>query len=436
MPIFQAGNSKRMKLLISNAEIIDMNSPFHGKICDVLVHAGRIEKISPSTKKDPVIPKGYKHIKAQNQYLMPGLMDMRADFCDPGLEHKETLESGAKVALSGGFTDVALLPSTKPPRDSKIGIDYVKNKSIQLPINLHPYGCLSKDRNGVDIAEMYDMFQTGAVGFTDGNRSVQHSGLLLRALIYNKIFGGVCLVFPEDKFLSEGGKMHEGDVSTSLGLKGVPSLAEELMVHRDIELVKYSQGKLHFSGISSKGSVEIIRKAKKQGIAVTADVCFANLCFTDENLKEYDSNFKLVPHLRGKSDQKALWEGVQDGTIDAIVSNHHPQDKENKALEFEYALPGMITLQAMLPILWHSKPKFVSHEKLIQALSFQPRQILNIQQSEIKVNEEANFILFDPKLTWLYEFNHSKSENTPFLKTQITGAITHVFCKNQLHVHM
>ncbi|MCG9880618.1 MAG: dihydroorotase [Bacteroidia bacterium] len=425
-----------MKLLISSAEVIDLNSPFHGKICDILVTGGVIEKITVSTKSEPILPKGYKLIKAKNQYVMPGLFDMRADFCDPGFEHKETLESGAKVALSGGFTDVALLPSTNPPRDSKIGIDYVKNKSKNLPIHLHPYGCLSKDRNGVDISEMYDMFSAGAVGFTDGNRSVQHSGLLLRALMYNKIFGGLCLVYPEDKFLSEGGKMHEGEMSTSLGLKGVPSLAEELMVHRDIELAKYSQGRLHFSGISSKGSVELIRKAKKQGVAVSADVCFANLCYTDESLKDYDSNFKLVPHIRGKADQKALWEGIQDGTIDAIVSNHQPQDKESKQLEFEYALPGIISLQTMFPVLWQQKPKSVSAEKLVQALSSQPRNILEIAQAEIKENSEANFVLFNPSLQWTYEFNHSKSENTPLLKTKITGAITHVACKNQLHTHV
>lgn len=360
---------------------------------------------------------------------------MRADFCDPGFEHKESLQSGAKVALSGGFTDVALLPSTLPARDSKIGIEYVVNQSKQLPINLHPYGCLSQNRDGKEMAELYDMFQAGAIGFTDGNRSVGHSGLLLRALLYNKIFGGLSLVLANDTNLSEGALMHEGNVSTTLGLKGIPYLAEELIVQRDIELVKYTGGKLHFSAISSKGSVELIRKAKKQGLEITADVAFANLCFTDEDLLEYDSNFKLFPPLRSKQDQKALWAGIEDGTIDAIVSNHQPQNKENKEVEFEYAQPGMITLQTLLPILLKNKPASVQIGSVIHALSSAPRKVLGIQNCIIQKEGIASLCLFDPKLVWTFEFNHSKSENTPFLKKKIQGAITHVICKSQLHSH-
>jgi dihydroorotase len=424
-----------MKFLISKAQVVDLRSPFHGKICDIWLHNGQIEKIQLAGSSVAGSNKSYKLIDANGSYIMPGFCDMRADFCDPGNEQKETLESGAKVALSGGFTDIALLPSTNPARDSKIGIDYVLNHSKNLPVYLHAYGCISKDRNGEDLAELYDMKLAGAIGFTDANRPIQHSGLLLRALLYNKIFDGLTLVYPEDKFLSEGTKMHEGEMSTLLGLKGVPSLAEELMVHRDIELVKYTGGKLHFSAISSKGAVELIRKAKKQGLQISADVAFANLCFTDENLKDYDTHFKLIPHLRTKADQKALWEGIQDGTIDAIVSNHQAQDKESKQVEFEYALPGMISLQALLPALLQAKPKQVELAKVIAALTFQPRNILNLVQAEINENTLANFLLFNPNRNWKYEFNHSKSENTPLLKTTLQGTITHVMCKSQLHIH-
>jgi dihydroorotase len=236
-----------MKLLISNVQVCDSKSPHHGKTCDVWINGERIENIQVSNSKNTApTTKGYKLIDGKGQLLIPGLFDMRADFCDPGFEHKESLQSGAKVALSGGFTDVALLPSTLPARDSKIGIEYVVNQSKQLPINLHPYGCLSQNRDGKEMAELYDMFQAGAIGFTDGNRSVGHSGLLLRALLYNKIFGGLSLVLANDTNLSEGALMHEGNVSTTLGLKGIPYLAEELIVQRDIELVKYTGGKLHF----------------------------------------------------------------------------------------------------------------------------------------------------------------------------------------------
>ncbi len=425
-----------MKLLISNVQVCDSKSPHHGKTCDVWINGERIENIQVSNSKNtaPTI-KGYKLIDGKGQLLIPGLFDMRADFCDPGFEHKESLQSGAKVALSGGFTDVALLPSTLPARDSKIGIEYVVNQSKQLPINLHPYGCLSQNRDGKEMAELYDMFQAGAIGFTDGNRSVGHSGLLLRALLYNKIFGGLSLVLANDTNLSEGALMHEGNVSTTLGLKGIPYLAEELIVQRDIELVKYTGGKLHFSAISSKGSVELIRKAKKQGLEITADVAFANLCFTDEDLLEYDSNFKLFPPLRSKQDQKALWAGIEDGTIDAIVSNHQPQNKENKEVEFEYAQPGMITLQTLLPILLKNKPASVQIGSVIHALSSAPRKVLGIQNCTIQKDGIASLCLFDPKLVWTFEFNHSKSENTPFLKKKIQGAITHVICKSQLHSH-
>lgn len=424
-----------MKFLIRNAQVIDLSSPFHGKTCDLWLTNGHIEKIQVAGKGTTKLEKTYKLIDASGSYVMPGFCDMRADFCDPGNEQKETLHSGSMAALSGGFTDLAILPATNPARDSKIGIAYVINQSKNLPINLHAYGCISKDRMGEDMAELYDMKMAGAVGFTDGNKSIQHSGLLLRTLQYNKIFNGLTLVLAEDNCLSEGAFMHEGEMSTSLGLKGIPAIAEELMVQRDIELVKYTGGRLHFSGISSKGSVDLIRKAKKNGLFVTADVAFANLCFTDENLKEYDAHFKLVPPLRSKQDQKALWEGIQDGTIDAICSNHHPQDKENKQVEFEYALPGMITLQVLLPVLLQHKPKQIELPKVIAALTSQPRSILNLDQAVIKENAPANLLVFDPTCKWNYEVNHSKSENTPLLKTSIQGAITHVLCKNQLHIH-
>ncbi|MCF8254938.1 MAG: dihydroorotase [Bacteroidia bacterium] len=422
-----------MKLLISNAQVCDIRSPFHGKICSIWVSGGTIEQILPSSKKEQITPKGYKIIDAKGQLLMPGLVDMRADFCDPGNEQKESLQTGANAALHGGFTNVVLLPATLPVRDSKIGIEYVLNQSQKLPIHVHAYGCLSHNRDGKEMAELYDMSLAGALGFTDGNRSIANSGLLMRSLLYTKIFNGLNLVLANDAYLSEGGRMHEGNVSTLLGLKGIPSLAENTMVQRDIELVKYSGGKLHFSAITTKESVELIRKAKKQGLPITCDVAFANLCFTHENLAEYDSNFKLQPPLRSKNDQKALWDGVQDGTIDAIVSNHHPQNKESKEVEFEYALPGMITLQTLLPYLLSNKPNTVSTDKVIEALSANPREILGLPLLSIEEAADANFILYQEDKTWVYSKNYSRSENSPLLGKTLTGAITHVVCKDQLH---
>ncbi len=423
-----------MKLLISNAQVCDIQSPFHGKICDILVSGGVIEQITVSAKKAiDLETKGLKQLNAKGLLLFPGLFDMRADFCDPGNEHKETLQSGAKLALAGGFTDVAVLPSTIPARDSKIGIDYVVKQSNNLPINLYPYGCLSQNRDGEEMAELYDMKLAGAIGFTDGNRPIANSGLLLRTLLYNKIFNGLALVMADDANISAGGIMHEGETSMVLGLKGIPSLSEEIMIQRDIELVKYSEGRLHFSAITTKGSVDIIRKAKKQGLKVTADVAFANLCFADTNLLDYDANFKLVPPLRSKADQKALWDGVQDGTIDAIVSNHLPQNKENKEVEFEYAQPGMISLQVLLPILLANKPASVELSSVITALSAGPRNLLELPKIIIEKGAVASLTLFNSNKSWVFNNNLSKSENTPFIQQKIQGAIAHVVCKNALY---
>jgi dihydroorotase len=283
------------------------------------------------------------------------------------------------------------------------------------------------------MAELYDMKLAGAIGFTDGNRPIANSGLLLRTLLYNKIFNGLALVMADDANISAGGIMHEGETSMVQGLKGIPSLSEEIMIQRDIELVKYSEGRLHFSAITTKGTVEIIRRAKKQGLKVTADVAFANLCFADTNLLDYDANFKLVPPLRSKADQKALWDGVQDGTIDAIVSNHLPQNKENKEVEFEYAQPGMISLQVLLPILLANKPASVELSSVIRALSAGPRNLLELPKIMIEKGAVASLTLFNNNKSWVFNNNFSKSENTPFLKQKIQGAIAHVVCKNALY---
>ncbi len=424
-----------MKLLVCNALVCDSESPFNGKICDILVIDGRIDSVKPSLKRAfKSIPKTIKQFNAGKKLVSPGWFDLRADFCDPGFEYKEDLTSGAIVALAGGFTDVALLPSTNPSRDSKTGIEYVCGQSQNLPIDLHPYGCITQKREGKELAELFDMRQAGAIGFTDGNRPLVHAGILQRGLLYAKIFNGLLLSSPDDQNISEGGRIHEGEISTLLGLKGIPSHAEELMISRDIELLRYTGSRLHFSHISTKGSVELIRKAKKQGLSITCDVAIANLCFTDENLKDYDSVFKVYPPLRGKSDQKALWEGISDHTIDAIVSNHQPQNIENKEVEFEYAQVGMITLQAFLSMLLLNKPEDLPYDVLMKTLTSGPRKILGIGNISIQAGQIAKLVVFDPKQTWMYEQNLSKSKNSPFLHQKLTGKICAVVCKDDCHI--
>ncbi len=423
-----------MKLLVCNALVCDSESPFNGKTCDIYIVDHTIESIEISSKKAfSKVTKGVKQIDVKGNLVSPGWFDLRADFCDPGFEYKEDLASGSNAALWGGFTDIALLPSTNPARDSKTGIDYVMNQSQLSPVDLHPYGSITPKREGKELAELFDMKQAGAVGFTDGNRPLVHAGILQRALLYAKIFDGLLLSSPDDQHISEGGRIHEGEMSTLLGLKGIPSHAEEIMVNRDIELVKYTAGKLHFSHISSKGSVDLIRKAKKQGLSISCDVAIANLCFTDEDLKEYDSNFKLYPPLRSKSDQKALWDGIVDGTIDAISSNHQPQNIENKEVEFEYAHVGMITLQTFLPMLLLNKPKGLSLDTLVKAITTNPRKILGFENISVQSGQKAKLVIFDPNQSWVFSQNQSKSKNTPFLQQKLNGKINAVVCKGKYH---
>lgn len=421
-----------MKLLLTNANIIDVQSAFHTKKCDILINNGFIEDIQPSSKK--AFPTTLKTFDCKGASVSPGWADMRAALREPGFEYKEDLASAARAAVAGGYTIITCLPSTQPTLQTKADIEFVYRKAESLPVHILPYGALSKNREGVDMNELYDMFQAGAVAFTDANKPVSDAGLMLRALQYSNIFGGLVMSHADDTSLSAGGRMHEGPMSTSLGLKGIPPIAEELMVVRDLELAKYANAPVHIAHLSTKGSVEAIRKAKKQGIRVTCDVAVANLCFTDEHLSSFDSNYKLTPPLRSKADQKALWDGLMDGTIDCIVSDHHPEDIEHKQVEYEYAAQGMIMLQTAYSLLNQHAPKGFTEEMLVNALAVNPRMILK-QSLTISKGSEAELTLFDSKQTWNYSDsnNLSRSKNSPVLNTTLTGKILGVITKDQFY---
>lgn len=422
-----------MKLIISQALICDANSQYNGKTCDILIENGRIEAIATSQSGKIKPQKGMKEIPCKGKVLAPAFMDLRADFCDPGNEHRETLQTGAAAAIASGYSDVAVLPSTQPARDNKSAIEYVLNQNHHLPVTLHPLGCATKSREGKEMAELFDMKTAGAVAFTDGNRPIAHAGLLLRILQYNKIFNGILMVLAEDKELSGGGIMHEGKVNTLLGLKGIPELAEEAALMRDIEILKYTEGRLHVSCVSTKGSVDLIRKAKKAGLKITADVAVAQLCFTDDDLLGYDVNYKVLPPLRTKAHQKALWEALDDGTIDAICSNHQPMSIEDKAVEFDYAAFGMATFPLILPFLLKAKPAQVKLETLIGALSWQPRKVLQLPQVSLSEGSAASLVCLDIKATTLLTHNPSKGVNLPLQKESLPGKVEWVMHKNKVH---
>src|SRR6185503_11165239 len=316
-----------MNLLIKSATIIDPNSTFNKKIADVLIEKGIITQIASEIEADAEV------FEAEGAYLSPGFFDLNCNIGEPGLETKEDIYTGTRAAAAGGFTGIALMPNTIPPVHSKAEIEYIVNRSKKNLVDIYPLGAISYKREGKDLAEMYDMYLSGAKAFTDGNRPVQDAGLMERALLYTQAFNGLVFSYPEDTAIAGKAKVNEGEVSTLLGMKGIPPLAEELMIARDLYLAEYTGSRIHFSTISTMRSVELIREAKRKGIEVTCDVAAYHLVLTDEALLGFDSLYKVKPPLRTRDDVDALLAGLRDGTIDAIVSQHTPHEVEFKDVE-------------------------------------------------------------------------------------------------------
>jgi len=414
-------------LLIHSAKILDQHSPLNGQIVDILITGGKISEIS---KKITVSDKKIDVFPAKGQVLSPGFFDMNVNFGEPGLETKEDMGSGCMTAAAGGFTGLALMPNTQPPIHSKAEVSYLLNKSKNNLVEVYPLGCISHLREGKELAEMYDMMQSGAIAFTDGNRPVSNAGLMSRALLYSKSFDGLVFSYSEDQDIAGKAKMNEGLMSTYLGMKGNPALAEELMLSRDLYLAEYNNCRIHFSTISSARSVDLIRKAKKAGIKVSCDVAVHHLIFTEDDLEGFDSNYKLKPPLRTQKDQKALIAGLKDGTIDAIVSQHTPHEIEFKDVEFEIAAYGMIGLQTVLPLALKSG---LSLDLIVQKLAIAPRAILGVKIPELKIGNSANFILINPDEDWKLneETNRSKSSNSPLFGKKLKGKVKLIYNNDQ-----
>lgn len=419
-----------MKLLVTEANIIAPGSPYHGKTCDLLVDNGTITTIS---SKRLAAPKGYKTYHAKGKFLSPGWVDMLTHLPDPGFEFKESVHSACAAAAAGGFTAIAVTPETHPPVHSKSEVKYLLKQANSLAVDVLPMGAVSHQLAGKELAEMFDMQQAGAVAFTDGDKPIAHAGVMLRALLYAKGINALVLARPEQKEIAGNAMVHESKNTTLLGLKGIPSIAEDVMVARDIELLRYTGGKLHFSKISSASSVELIRRAKKEKLNITCDVSVNNLLFTDAHLTEYDTNLKLTPPLRSESDRKALLKGLKDGVIDVIVSDHNPQDTESKAVEFDYSAYGAIGLQTVYAALNTFLANELPAELLVEKLAINPRTILGLPQVELKENTPANFTLFDAKQKWTYseKNNRSKSANSCLLQKELTGKVTAIYNNNQ-----
>ena len=420
-----------MNLLIKNARVIDPNSPFNSQVTDIFIENGIIKKIGKN-----LTDKTDKEISIDGLCVSPGWVDMFANFADPGYEYKESIESGCSAAAAGGFTDVLVIPNTKPAIDAKSQVEYIVQKSRSLAVSVHPIGAVTKNAEGKELAEMYDMKTSGAIAFGDGLNCIQSAGLLVKALQYVKAFDGMIIQLPDDKSINAHGLMHEGIVSTQIGLPGKPAMAEELIVARDIKLARYAESKLHFTGVSSKKSIEYIDRGKKGGINISCSVTPYHLYFTDEDLKEYDSNLKVNPPLRSAEDKDAIKKAIDDGIIDCIATHHLPHEADSKKTEFEYAKDGMMGLETAYAVLKTSIPE-ISEEKAVALLSTNPRKLLKLNVHTIKENEKACLTLFCPDADWVYEKNNiqSKSKNSPFIGKKFTGKVIGIINKDQVHLN-
>ena len=408
-----------MNLLIKNARIVDKNSIHNGKSGDILIENGIISKIGSRLK----VPENTEVIEHENLHVSIGWFDFRVNTQDPGFEYKEDIPSLLNAAEKGGFTGVCTTASTLPPISSKSDVKYILNQAKGSPVEIFPCGTLSENMDGKNISEMYDMQQAGAVAFSDNKQSVEDSGLMARALLYAKNFNGLIMNFPLDKNMSQNAMVNESATTTKIGLKGAPTLAEELMVARDIYLAEYHNTKVHIGPISCKKSVELIREAKNKGLNISSEVAIHNLLFTDEDVFSFDTNFKVNPPYRSKEDRNALISAVVEGVIDIISSDHTPEDVEHKKLEFEHANYGIIGLQTLFSLANEIFEGELELADLIQKFSINPRTVLQLDIPKIEEGYKANLTLFNPDLKWTFaeRENASKSNNSPFLGKDLKG---------------
>ncbi|MDN3582671.1 dihydroorotase [Mucilaginibacter flavus] len=414
-----------MNLLIKSATILDPGSAFHQQVADILIENGVITRIADDIEADAEL------VDAEGKYVSPGFFDLNCNIGELGLENKEDMISGTRAAAAGGFTGVAMMPNTANPVHSKAEVEYLLNRAKGNLVDVYPLGTISHKREGKDLAEMYDMHLSGAKAFTDGNRPVQDAGLMERALLYTQGFDAMVFSYPEDTAIAGKAKVNEGEVSTLLGMKGIPSLAEELMIARDLYLAEYTVSKIHFSTISTSRSVELIREAKRKGLEVTCDVAAHHLILTDEALLGFDSQYKVKPPLRTKDDVTALIKGLKDGTIDAIVSQHTPHEIEFKDVEFEVAAYGMVGFQTALPLALKTG---LPVELIVEKLAINPREILGVDVPVIAEGEQANVVVFDVDAEWEYNSknNLSKSANSPFIGESLKGKVLLTYNNQQI----
>ncbi|MDC0354812.1 dihydroorotase [Flavobacteriaceae bacterium] len=415
-----------MNIILKSAKVINVESKHNGSKQDILISEGKIKKIGSS-----ISVKNAKTISVKNLHVSTGWFDSSVSFGEPGYEERETLLNGADVASKSGFTDLLLNPSTKPVLDNQTDISFIKSKSLNSSCNIHPIGALTLSSESKDLAELYDMKNSGAVGFYDFKKPILNSNLLKTALLYSQSFNSVIMSYPQDNSVAKGGLINEGTISVNYGIKGIPNFAEEIQIARDLHVLEYTGGKLHIPTISTKKSLELIKKAKSKGLNVTCSVAVHNLIFNDKKLKDFDTRFKVLPPLREEKDRIALVNGVKTGLIDMVTSDHLPIDLENKKTDIENAKYGTIGLES----IFGSLLSLFDLNQTIEILS-RGREIFNIEKPEFEVGSKASLSLFTIND---YEFSKadilSKSKNSAFLGMKMKGKPIGVINGNKITIN-
>ncbi|WP_263792912.1 dihydroorotase [Salinibacter sp.] len=400
---------------------------------DLLIRDGTIAAIGPDLDVGDDVPV----YDASGLFISPGWMDMHVHLREPGYEHKETVATGSRAALAGGFTDVACMPNTDPPLHTRDVVEFVRERAADTPVGVHPIACVSKERAGDEIAEMADLEAGGAVAFSDDGAPVPTAGLMRRALEYSSMLDRPIINHMEEETLNPSGQMHEGEVSARLGLDGIPAASEDVMIARDIELAALTGGALHVAHISTARGVELVRRAKAHGVPVTAEVCTHHLTLTDAAVEasQFDTNTKMHPPLRSPADVAALKEGLADGTIDVICTDHAPHASYEKQVEFAHAPFGILGLETAWGLIGREliEPGVLSVEEAVRALTVAPRRILRLDEPGLTEGTPARLTVFDASTEWIFTKDdiRSKSENTPFTDAEMVGRPRAVYSDGQ-----
>ncbi|MCM8783838.1 MAG: dihydroorotase [Candidatus Omnitrophica bacterium] len=418
-------------ILIKGGYIVDPGNGREG-VFDILVEKGKIVKIEKNIKDE-----GHKLIDAGGKFILPGLVDMHCHLREPGREDEETLLSGSLAGIKGGVTTLCCMPNTEPAIDNQGVVEfiYLENRKIKL-IDIYPVGAITKKREGKELAEIGELKKAGVIALSDDGNSVMDSEVMRRAMEYSKMFDLLVISHCEDTNLSRGGLMNEGYRASFLGLKGIPPEAETIMVARDIKLAKLTKAKLHIAHLSCKESVELIRQAKREGIKVTCETCPHYFSLTEESVLDYNTNCKVNPPLRTEEDKEAIKEGLKDGTIDVIATDHAPHADFEKDVEFSQASFGIIGLETALGIALKElvETKTINLSQLVEKMSFLPSKILGLDKGKLSVGENADLIILDLNKSWKVEKEKivSKSKNSPFLNWTLPGVVEYVILGEKL----